>query len=79
MAGFEVKGQPFLDLPPVEDVPTTIRFAGPGYVPKLDKERFRGHCRAVLVVFRRWPGRWLTYHHLAVMSGVPEGSVRTRV
>jgi hypothetical protein len=63
----------------LHDMPERPEFFGPGYEPKLDQERFKGHCAAVLEVLRSSPGRWWTYEELAEASAVPAGSVRTRV
>jgi hypothetical protein len=52
-------------------------FYGPGYDPSLDQERLSRHCRQVLAVLRT--GGWWTYEALAVCSGVPAGSCRSRV
>lgn len=68
-----------LALPPTPDVPETIPFSGPGYEPALDKERLLGHCRLVLEVLQRDSSTWWTYEALAAETGVPPGSVRTRV
>lgn len=67
-----------LDLPG-RDVPLNATFHGEGYEPALDRERFFGHCRAVLDILRASPGRWWSFEALADEAGVPRGSVRTRV
>lgn len=61
------------------DIPRKPKFLGEGYVPELDQARLSRHCQEALAVLRRWPGRWFTYHELAVMSDIPVGSIRTRV
>ena len=60
--------------PPIQPEP---QFYGPGYDPVLDKARLTRHCRRVLRVLER--GHWYTFEELANYSGVPAGSVRTRV
>jgi hypothetical protein len=70
-----------LPLPPPSrflDVPAAPTFAGPGYDPGLDQQRLKRHCQVVLDFLRANPG-WWTYEALGLATGVPVGSVRSRV
>lgn len=67
-----------LDIP-ARDVPLNAEFHGEGYDETFDKARLSRHCQTVLDVLRGSPGRWWTYKDLAEESGIPQGSVRTRV
>lgn len=62
----------------LHDLPRHPKFLGEGYEPKLDQARLSRHCMAVLGVLRQ-DARWWTYEALGEASGVPVGSVRTRV
>lgn len=71
-----------LPLPPPSrflDVPAKPTFLGPGYEPGKDQKRLKRHCQVVLDFLRRHPGEWFTYQAIGEATGVPIGSVRSRI